>query len=380
MKTALIYASVASMIDQFNRDNIQILLDGGYKVHVAANFEKGNSIDEHQIKQLKHDLDLMEVEWHHIPTPRSIWNVFGIFKAFRKSWKLFSSTFFDLAHFHSPIGAAIGRAAACKSREKGTRIIYTAHGFHFYKGAPLRNWLLYFTMEFFFSFITDTLITINSEDYKRAQKLRAKEVEYIPGVGIVTEKFSKEPTKTKEEIRHSLGIQDHEMVIMSSGELNTNKNHREIIDVLGQINKPFKYLVCGQGDDLIDLRTFTKDRGLLDKVLFLGYRTDIPNLLSISDIFCLPSKREGLSVGLMEAMAAGLPCVVSDIRGNQDLIDENGGYLFDLGDSAKIIQSLNRLMDSEGERIEMGKYNQEKMKQFDITVVNRKMKAIYFDR
>lgn len=377
MKRALIYTSVASMIDQFNRDNIQILLDGGYKVHVAANFENGNSIDQKQVNQLKVDLDNMGVEWHHIPIPRNITSIKGIIEAYRKSDDIFSKNHFDLIHFHSPIGAAIGRLAALKTKKKGTRIIYTAHGFHFFKGSSVFNWLLFFPLEYILSYVTDALITINSEDTKRALKMHAREVEYIPGVGIDVDELNKAKTLSTNTFRDSIGINQNEIILLSIGELNPNKNHKEVIKVLKKLKKPIYYIICGQGEELNNLSVLAEQEGVRDYVHFLGYRTDIPSILSVSDIFCLPSKREGLSVGLMEAMSASLPCVVSKIRGNTDLIDAEGGYLFNLGNEEELITGLDKLISSKEERELKGKYNQSKMKKFDISVVNNRMKEIY---
>lgn len=377
MKRALIYTSVASMIDQFNRDNIQILLDGGYEVHVAANFENGNSIDQKQVNQLKVDLDNMGVEWHHIPIPRNIISIKGIIEAYRKSDDIFSKNHFDLIHFHSPIGAAIGRLAALKTKKKGTRIIYTAHGFHFFKGSSVFSWLLFFPLEYILSYVTDTLITINSEDTKRALKMHAREVEYIPGVGIDVDELNKAKTLSANTFRDSIGINQNEIILLSIGELNPNKNHKEVIKVLKKLKKPIYYIICGQGEELNNLSVLAEQEGVRDYVHFLGYRTDIPSILSVSDIFCLPSKREGLSVGLMEAMSASLPCVVSKIRGNTDLIDAEGGYLFNLGNEEELITGLDKLISSKEERELKGKYNQSKMKKFDISVVNNRMKEIY---
>lgn len=377
MKRALIYTSVASMIDQFNRDNIQILLDGGYEVHVAANFENGNSIDQKQVNQLKVDLDNMGVEWHHIPIPRNITSIKGIIEAYRKSDDIFSKNHFDLIHFHSPIGAAIGRLAALKTKKKGTRIIYTAHGFHFFKGSSVFSWLLFFPLEYILSYVTDTLITINSEDTKRALKMHAREVEYIPGVGIDVDELNKAKPLSANTFRDSIGINQNEIILLSIGELNPNKNHKEVIKVLKKLKKPIYYIICGQGEELNNLSVLAEQEGVRDYVHFLGYRTDIPSILSVSDIFCLPSKREGLSVGLMEAMSASLPCVVSKIRGNTDLIDAEGGYLFNLGNEEELITGLDKLISSKEERELKGKYNQSKMKKFDISVVNNRMKEIY---
>lgn len=376
MKKALIYASVASMIDQFNRNNIKILLDLGYKVEIAANFEKGNSISKERINMLKKDLDRIGVPWHHIPVPRNLSSLTELISAYVQSEELLNENQYDLIHFHSPIGAAIGRFAARKSRKTGTKIYYTAHGFHFYKGASIFNWMTYYPVEFLLSNMTDYLITINEEDYKRGQTFNTKNVIRIPGIGIDTEKLDRITIDIKEK-RMRLGVKADELFILSTGELNENKNHRMVLSALAKINKPFKYLICGQGSELKNLQLQAKKLNISDKVIFLGYREDIHEILKAADIYCFPSIREGLSVSLMEAMAAGLPCIVSQIRGNIDLVDENGGYLFELDRPTELENGLRQLMDSEINRKTKGTYNHEKIKSFDTKIVDENMEHIY---
>src|SRR5699024_9702226 len=99
--------------------------------------------------------------------------------------KLANSESYDIVHTQSPIGGALCRLAFRKNRKRGTKIIYQAHGFHFYKGGPISNWIFFYPIEKVCSYFTDTLITINHEDYELAKKkFHAKEVVYVPGVGI----------------------------------------------------------------------------------------------------------------------------------------------------------------------------------------------------
>lgn len=376
MKKALIYTSVASMIDQFNRDNIKILQSLGYKVEVACNFEKGNTIDLDQIEHLKRYLANENVVWHHIPIPRKISSLKEIMISYRTSKALMNAGNYALMHFHSPIGAAIGRYAARMSRKKGSKIIYTAHGFHFHKGAPLFNWLSFYPIERYLSHVTDTLITINTEDYKRAQKFKTSNITFVQGIGIDTERIGR-ITLDRTSKRLELGLKPNEQCLLSVGELNPNKNHRLIIQALAKVQEPFHYFICGQGDELPHLQKLAKQYGLEEKVTFLGYRSDVLDILKMADIYCFPSKREGLSVALMEAMAAGLPCVASNIRGNSDLIDENGGFLFELENEEQLLTSVRTLINSAGKRKAMGNYNLEKIKGFDKNIINAKMKHIY---
>ena len=238
------------------------------------------------------------------------------------------------------------RLAAREARKKGTKVIYTAHGFHFFKGAPLINWILFYPVEKFCARFTDVLITINQEDYKRAQKFKAGKVEYIPGVGIDTKKFS-EVVVDKSAKRKELGVPVDAFLVLSVGELNKNKNHDTVIKAIAKLNNPnVYYVICGQGTLENYLKDLINELGLEKQVKLLGYRRDIAEISKTSDIFVFPSFREGLSVALMEAMALGLPVVCSKIRGNVDLIEDGkGGYLVEPDDVEGFINAIRRIIN-----------------------------------
>ena len=315
----LIVASVASMIDQFNMPNIRLLQEMGYEVHVACNFEKGNSCSLEKIQTLKKLLENIEVKYYQINFERNILKIFSNFSAYKEVKKILEKNKYRFLHCHSPIGGVIGRIAGYLTQ---TKVIYTAHGFHFFKGAPLLNWLLYYPIEKYLSRYTEILITINKEDYERAKTFYAKKVEYIPGVGIDVEKIQNIKVD-KEQKRKELGLSMENIVLLSVGELNDNKNHITPIRALAKLNnKNIKYLIAGRGPLESYLKEEIKKLGLENQVKLLGYRNDIYELNKISDIFVFPSKREGLSVALMEAMVCQLLIACSNIRGNRDLIEK----------------------------------------------------------
>ena len=341
---ALIVASVASMIQQFNMHNIQLLLDQGYIVDVVCNCKEGNTISDEKVKEMVRELAEKGVSVTHVPIPRKIYDIKGIFKSIKQIRKMCKKEKYALMHCQSPIGSVVARAAAIKARKNGMKVIYTAHGFHFYKGAPKKNWIIFYPIEKVFSYVTDVLITINKEDYRFAKKhMNAKQVEYLPGVGIDTEKFWLE-NFDEETKRAELGITKNDLMILSVGELNKNKNQEVIIRAIAKLNDSrIHYFIAGRGDKEEYLRNLAKSLGV--NLQLLGYRTDIIELLNTADIFALPSLREGLSVALMEAMSAGLPCIVSRIRGNVDLIEEGkGGYLCEPDDVDGFKNRIGELM------------------------------------
>lgn len=370
----LIVASVASMIDQFNIPNIRLLQEMGYEVHVACNFEKGNSCSLEKIQTLKKLLENIEVKYYQINFERNILKIFSNFSAYKEVKKILEKNKYKFLHCHSPIGGVIGRIAGYLTQ---TKVIYTAHGFHFFKGAPLLNWLLYYPIEKYLSRYTEILITINKEDYERAKTFYAKKVEYIPGVGIDVEKI-KNIKIDKEQKRKELGLSKDSIVLLSVGELNKNKNHSIVIKALAKLNNPnIHYLICGQGNLKEYLEKLIKKLKLENNVKLLGFRKDIYEIYKISDIFVFPSKREGLSVALMEAIVCELPIICSDIRGNRDLIKNgNNGFLAD-NSVENYIYKINKIINNINKIKKDKVVIKEILNEIDVIKVNKKIKQIY---
>lgn len=374
---AIMIASVASMIDQFNMQNIQILLDEGFDVDVVCNCESGNTISNDRVQDLIQRLEKKGVNVKHLPIPRKITDLLDIKKSIVELKKMFEEQSYTLMHCHSPIGSVIARTAAKRYRRKGMKVIYTAHGFHFYKGAPIINWLLFYPIEKIYSGITDVLITINTEDYKFAKKhLKAREVRYVPGVGVDTKKF-KNVIVDKKTKRIELGIKNSDFMIISVGELNKNKNHETVIRAVALLKKKnIHYFIAGQGNERENLIRIAKELNV--NLHILGYRTDIAELLKTADVYAFPSYREGLSVALMEAMASGLPCVVSKIRGNTDLIySQENGYLCTANNIEAFSKAIEQLYKNEVLAKSMGERNQKIIEKYDIEIVSNKMSRIY---
>lgn len=379
MKKALMYASVASMIQQFNMNNISLLQDLGYKVDVACNFEFGSTITDEKIEKLKEQLKKMDVNFYQIPVPRKITDIKNLRLSYKMTKDLMNEKKYNLIHCHSPIGGIICRLANKHSKYyDSTRMIYTAHGFHFFKGNnPLKNFL-FRNIERYGARYTDTLITINKEDYVAAKKFKLKKngtVEYVPGVGIDIDKINA-IQGNKEELCKELNIPVDSILLLSVGELSKRKNHEVIVRLLNQLPDNIHYVICGQGqleNYLLDLAQKLKVNSRLH---LLGYRTNIPQIMKSCDIFVFPSLQEGLPVALMEAMACGLPCVASEIRGNIDLIEDGvNSSLCNPIEYKEFLNSVKSINKEIGDKF--GKLNIIKIKKYDIKKINIKMNKIY---
>ena len=378
-KKALMLASVASMIDQFNMPNIELLQLLGFQVDVIADFTNPGNISRARADNLFTHLKNMGIHVFDIGIPRRP-NPIVMREAFKKVQKIVYSSHYDLIHCQSPFGGVIARLAAKKERRRGSKIIYTAHGFHFYNGAPLKNWLIYYPVEKWLSKYTDVLITINREDYNRAsKKFRVSQIEYIPGVGIDVAHFH--PFSRSQTIRKELGLDKNDIVILSVGELNENKNHKVVIKALADIKKRAKlpeniyYVIVGKGDLEDELKEYAGILGIGERVKLVGYRDDVIKFYEAADYYVFPSFREGLSVSLMEAMANALPIACSKIRGNLDLVDENNGLLFDPHDAKGVAAAIEKLLVADGMRL--GTNSLDKIKNFDNSIVKKEMYRIY---
>ena len=323
MAVRILYVATVTKkhIMQFHIPFLKMCKEAGWETAVAARNDYANPNDC--------NIPYCDV-YYDIPFERSPLKIKNAV-AYRKLKTVIEQGEYDIIHCHTPVGAMLTRLAARKARKKGIKVIYTAHGFHFYKGAPLKNWLMYYPVERVLARLTDVLITINKEDYACAQTFKAGKVVYVPGVGIDTTRFGKAITaEERHNIRAEMGVPDDALLLCSVGELNENKNHALVIKALAQLDNPnIHYCIAGMGAYREKLEVLSQELGVARCVHLLGYRSDINELYKSSDIFCFPSLREGLPVALMEAMASGLPCLASRIRGNVDLMGENSEMLFD---------------------------------------------------
>lgn len=289
--------------------------------------EKGYEI--HTVAEDQRPLHYVDQQFT-IPIQRTPFSTKNI-KAYTQLKNILDSTHYQIIHCHTPMGGVLGRLAAKVARKKGTKVIYTAHGFHFYKGAPLLNWLFYYPIEVILSNWTDCLITINKEDYQLAihKKFKAKRIKHVHGVGVDTAYFQPVTYTQKKELRQQYGFNEGDFILFYAAEFNQNKNQQFLIETLNYLKQELpnaKLLLAGEGPLLIQCREQTDILGISNMVQFLGFRSDIKELLQLSNLAVASSLREGLPVNIMEAMACGLPIVATENRGHNELIHnhENG--------------------------------------------------------
>lgn len=368
-KKVLFTATVDSHILAFHLPFLKWFKEQGYEVHVATNGDEEIPYCDKKIK---------------ISFERSPFKLNNI-KAIFQLKKVLLKEKYDIIHTHTPMGSVVTRLAAKKARKQGTRIIYTAHGFHFYKGAPLLNWCLFYPVEKYLSKYTDTLILINKEDYDLAKKKfkKCKDIEYVPGVGIDEKKFDIKMTEEdRHKLRKELGLKDTDFVMVYPAELNKNKNQIMLIDAMEQLidKYPDIHLLLPGKDSYNGYYQKIVEEKKLDKnIHFLGFRKDIPQLLNVSDLAVATSKREGLPVNILEAMYVGLPIIATNCRGQRDLVkDGENGYLINLNDINKLSSVTTKIKKNYSEVKEKAmKVNCESIKQYKLDCIVKKMKKIY---
>ena len=373
MKKLLYITNISIGVSSFSVAAVRAAEELGVEFHLAGNFD-GTTKESLRKNEKEYGVKLHQIDF--IRTPYDLRNI----KAYKQLVQLIKREKFDAIHCNTPTGGVLGRLAGKKCKVR--KIIYQAHGFHFYKGAPKKNWLIYYPIEKWLAKYTDALITINNEDYELAKskfQLRHNgKVYYVPGVGIDLSQYDL-PDGVREKKRKELGLKETDIVLISSGELNENKNNQIIIQALSKLrHENLHYIICGTGSKFDELKKMTSDNGLDDYIHFLGYRNDIKELYRASDIFVMPSLREGLSRSIMEAMASGLPCVVSNIRGNTDLLENtNSGFLCEATDVLAYTKKIKKLANDETVRKTMGKNSLVAIQKFNMETVEIAVSKVY---
>lgn len=354
MKRILLVASVQSHVAQFHRPLADMLHQHGCELHAAAH----NNLDVKPGLTLDFVDKIIEV-----PFVRSVTDKQNI-QAYQAIKRIIDEGNYDVIHCNTPIAGVLTRLAARDARKRGAKVVYTAHGFQFFKGSSKKDWMVYYPIEKAMARFTDLIFTINREDTAQAEAFHGPKVVYIPGVGVDTEKFR---TAERKDIRSELGIPADAFVMLTVGELFPRKNQKILIDAMQQLKDlPIHLIICGNGILLDELQQQCRDNGVADRVHFAGYRRDIPGVMKDCDLYLFPSKREGLGLAGIEAMASGLPVVSSNINGILDyMVEGKTGHMCDPNDAGAFARAILDLYHNPDKRREIGAFNVEQAKNFD---------------
>ena len=337
----------------------------GYEVHVVT-----NGTESFPNCDVKHQISIAR-------NPFQLDNIKGI----QQLRKMIEKEKFDIIHCHTPMGGVITRLAAKNARKKfGTKVLYTAHGFHFYQGAPVTNWLFFYPMEWYLAKYTDTLITINQEDYtlaNRKMKKRCQNIQYIPGMGVDDNKYNTQISEEdKKALMRELQLSDDDFIMIFPARLDKNKNQEFLIDVIEKLVENHKniHLLLPGNDELNGYyQTMVKNKGLDNHIHFLGHREDIPSLLKIANVAVSSSIREGFGINLVEALCCNIPIVAVNNRGHRDIVQDGvNGYLT----SYNVTEFIEKILLIYHHKVNL--HPKDTSKPFLLSESIKKMRRIYF--
>lgn len=373
MKKALLTATVQSHIGQFHKPLVKVLHEAGYEVHVAA---KNNLAEKNGLT-----LDFVDKVFD-VPFARSPKNADNII-AYKRLKKILKEEHYDIVSCNTPMGGIVTRLAAIATRKKGTKIFYTAHGFHFYKGAPLKNWLVFYPIEKLMAHLCDVLITITKEDYRLARKKFRTNVSYIHGVGVSTERYHAVSHEEMTAMRAAEGLLEKDFVILCVGELNDNKNQKTLIaatEIIKDEILDVKVLLAGNGSRENDLRKQVVRAGLENQIMMLGYRTDLEKITPAVDMVASCSFREGLPLNILEAELCKKPVIASINRGHEELIKDGvSGYKVKADDVNAYAERILEIYKNREKAKKMGIEGYRIASHYTADEVEKELKEIYIN-
>lgn len=365
----ILITSTDLMMVQFLLPHVKNLSRNGYEVELACS-EVGGRLNE-----IREKTDGYVKSVHVVRLRRSPFSPTNL-KGYGDMKRIMAENRYDAIWTNEPVMGVVTRLCAKKLRRQGTKVIYMVHGFHFFTGAPILNWMIYYPIEKLMAPVADLIVSVNTEDYERAKGFNVERVEYIHGIGINTGRLTLGDNHN--DIRKELGLDDKDFIVLSIGELNKNKNQRTVIKAIAQVNDPeIHYIICGKGGQYGNLVKMSKELKLENNIHFLGYRKDVVDICSQADLYVMPSFREGLPVSSLEAMYCGLPLLTSNIRGLVDVNKEGrNGYLYAPTDVNGFANGIIALKSDTGKRVRMGELNKKEVEPFTIANTQKEVLKI----
>lgn len=368
MKKILFVATIFKHFRAFHLPYIEWFKQQGWQVDAMAN-------GDDPLEEAHHS--------YNVPVSRSPFSLSNV-KAIKQAKAIINQEKYDIVYCHTAMGAVLARLAAKKARKKyGTKVIYVAHGFHFFKGGPLKSWLMYYPMEKYLSKYTDAIVTINEEDYQlvKTRGFRNIDTYKIPGIGTNTSRLIETNNAVRAELRTQYGYSQDSFILIYIAEYIERKNHKFIIDSMDELKKQIptiKVLFAGRGRLMDAMIEYAKQKGVDSYIDFLGFRKDIGQLIALSDVGISASRQEGLGLNLAEEMFAGLPIVATVDRGHKEIVkDEYNGFMYAQLDHAGFENAVCKLYLDPELRKKMGENAKEYIQKFSLDNAMASLTEIY---
>lgn len=368
MKKILFVATIFKHFRAFHMPYIEWFKQQGWQVDAMAN-------GDDPLDNVHHS--------YNVPVSRSPFSIANL-KAIRQAKEIINHEKYDIVYCHTAMGAVLARLAAKEARVRyGTKVIYVAHGFHFFKGGPKKSWLMYYPMEKYLSKYTDAIVTINEEDYQLVKNNGFRNIDTykIPGIGINTSRLFETNDAKRKELREQYGYAQDAFIMIYIAEYIHRKNHKFIIDSVRDLSKQIptlKVLFAGRGILMDAMKEYAHDKGVESYIDFLGFRKDIGELIALSDIGISASRQEGLGLNLAEEMFAGLPVVASEDRGHKEIVkDGYNGFMYAQMDHDGFVSAVCKLYRNPELRKQMGENAKNYIQQFSLANAMAFLTEIY---
>ncbi len=291
---------------------------------------------------------------------------------------------YDIVHVHMAVAAFVTRYALKDVRKQGgPKIIYTAHGFNFYRGGPPLPNAIFLTLEKLAGQWTDYLVVMNQEDEEAAKHhhiLPSEGVRYMPGIGLDISHYGRHGVTDADvlRVRQEMGLTADTPLFLSIAEFIPRKRHGDMLKAFARVAKPKACLAfAGEGPLMAGMQKLASQLGIQDRVRFLGFRRDIPTLIQAAIATILVSEHEGLPRSILESLSIGVPAIGTDIRGIRDLLQDGCGLLVKSADPAGLAKAMNWILDHPQETQRMGERGQKAIAAYSLQHIVQLHESLY---
>ncbi|MBF2064062.1 MAG: glycosyltransferase [Calothrix sp. C42_A2020_038] len=293
---------------------------------------------------------------------------------------------YDIVHVHTAIAAFVTRLALSRLKHKPKpKLVYTVHGFNFYRGNKFIKNLIFLALEKIAAPWTDYMVVINREDEEAAKHHRLISPErlyYMPGIGVDLNYYNSNQISTADiqQVRQELGLEPEDAMILASAEFNPRKRHQDMLRALAELGRSNVHLAfAGTGPLMEDMKTLAANLGIQKQVHFLGFRSDMPILMGASVATIMASEREGLARSVMESLCLEIPVIGADSRGIRDLLADGCGLIVPVGDIKGFAAAMAWVVDNPEAARETAKRGKERMVNYGVRHIIKLHESLYAD-